>query len=68
MVEGPADVILKIEAETQKAMAEASAVILDGFRLSSNVEIIRWPDRYLDEFRQVKRSARDDPSTHSGDG
>ncbi len=31
-----------------KAMAEASAVILDGFRLRSDARIVRWPDRYMD--------------------
>ena len=35
-------------AETQAAMAEASAVILDGFRLRSEAKIARWPDRYMD--------------------
>ncbi|MFO0892581.1 MAG: DNA polymerase, partial [Isosphaeraceae bacterium] len=36
-------------AEIQSAMAEASAVILDGFRLRSDAKIIRWPDRYMDD-------------------
>ena len=36
-------------AETQEAMAEASAVILDGFRLRSDARIVRWPDRYMDD-------------------
>ena len=49
MVEGPADAIDAIVAETQAAMAEASAVILDGFRLRSDAKIVRWPDRYMDE-------------------
>src|SRR5271166_3812359 len=39
MVEGPADSIDAIVAETQTAMAEASAVILDGFRLRSDAKI-----------------------------
>jgi hypothetical protein len=29
-------------------MAEASAVVLDGFRLRSDASIVRWPDRYMD--------------------
>jgi len=49
MVEGPADSIDAIVAETQTAMAEASAVILDGFRLRSDAKIVRWPKRYMDE-------------------
>jgi hypothetical protein len=35
--------------EFQVAMAQASAVILDGFRLRSDAKIIRWPDRYMDD-------------------
>jgi DNA polymerase I-like protein with 3'-5' exonuclease and polymerase domains len=34
---------------TQEAMADASVTVLDGFRLSTDVEIVRWPDRYTDE-------------------
>ena len=34
---------------TQEAMADASMTVLDGFRLSTDVEIVRWPDRYTDE-------------------
>ena len=29
-------------------MADASAVILDAFRLRSDAKIVRWPDRYMD--------------------
>jgi hypothetical protein len=49
MVDGPASAIDEIVAETQAAMAEASAIILDGFRLRSDAKIVRWPDRYVDE-------------------
>ena len=48
MIEGPADAIEDIVARTQEAMAEASAVVLDGFRLRSDASIVRWPDRYMD--------------------
>ena len=48
MVEGPADAIDEVVARTQEAMAEASAVVLAGFRLRSDVRIVRWPDRYMD--------------------
>jgi hypothetical protein len=30
-------------------MAEASAVVLAGFRLRSDAKIVRWPDRYMDD-------------------
>ena len=43
LVEGPEWEIDDAVAETQEAMAEASAVILDGFRLRSDAKIVRWP-------------------------
>ncbi|MFO0957088.1 MAG: DNA polymerase [Isosphaeraceae bacterium] len=49
MVEGPADSIEETVARTQEAMSEASAVVLDGFRLRSDAKIVRWPERYMDE-------------------
>jgi hypothetical protein len=30
-------------------MAEASAVILDGFRLRYDAKIVGWPERYMDD-------------------
>ncbi len=35
-------------AETQQAMEEASAYVLGGFRLRSDVKIVTYPDRYED--------------------
>jgi hypothetical protein len=52
MVESPADAIDEIVARTQEAMAEASAIVLDGFWLRSDAKIARWPDRYMDERRR----------------
>ena len=49
MVEGPADAIDEVVARTQEAMAEASEIVLAGFRLRSDAKIVRWPDRYMDE-------------------
>ena len=49
LVEGLEWEIEDAVAETREAMAEASAVILDGFRLRSDAKIIRWPDRYMDD-------------------
>jgi hypothetical protein len=49
MVEGPVDAIDDVVARTQAAMAEASAVVLAGFRLRSDARIVRWPDRYMDD-------------------
>jgi hypothetical protein len=41
MVESPADAIDEIVARTQEAMAEASAIVLDGFWLRSDAKIAR---------------------------
>jgi DNA polymerase I len=49
LIEAP---LLDIEAavETaQKAMVEASSIVLDGFELRSEAKIFRYPDRYEDE-------------------
>ena len=49
IVESPEWDIEDAVAETREAMAEASAVILDGFRLRSDAKIVRWPERYMDD-------------------
>ena len=49
LVEGPAESIDDIVTQTQLAMAEASAGVLSGFRLRSEVRVVRWPERYMDE-------------------
>jgi DNA polymerase I-like protein with 3'-5' exonuclease and polymerase domains len=49
MVEGPANSIDEIVARTQEAMAEASEIVLAGFRLRSDARIVRWPDSYMDD-------------------
>ncbi len=49
LVEGRLDLIDQVVADTQAAMAEASRVILDGFELRTDAEIVRWPDRYMDK-------------------
>jgi hypothetical protein len=36
-------------AETQRLMAEASSIVLDGFALRSDVRCVRYPDRLGDE-------------------
>ncbi len=47
MVKASADAIGEVVARTQEAMAEASEIILGGFRLRSDANIVRWPDRYM---------------------
>ena len=33
----------------QAAMAEASELVLDGFRVDTDAKVVRYPDRYMDE-------------------
>jgi hypothetical protein len=49
MIEAPEWEIEDAVADTEEAMAQASEVILEGFRLRSDASIVRWPDRYMDE-------------------
>jgi DNA polymerase I len=39
-------------SETQDTMAEASAIILGGFKLNTDADVVRHPDRYKDEGGQ----------------
>jgi DNA polymerase I len=36
-------------ARMQEAMAEASRIVLNGFELGTDAQIVRYPDRYMDE-------------------
>jgi len=49
LIEAPLDDLDATVEATQQAMSEASAVVLDGFRLRSDAKIVRYPDRYEDE-------------------
>ena len=40
-------------ARMQEAMAEASRIVLNGFELGTDVHIVRYPDRYMDERGRV---------------
>ncbi len=49
LVEAPLDTLDDSVKETQAAMAEASGDILDGFRLRTDAEVFRYPNRFRDE-------------------
>ena len=49
LIEAPVEEIQSEVLKTQKAMADASAIILDGFELRTDVDVIKWPDRFEDE-------------------
>jgi hypothetical protein len=48
LVEGPIDEIGDVVDRTQTAMRDASEIVLDGFALRTDAEIVRYPDRYSD--------------------
>jgi hypothetical protein len=49
LIEAPiVDIDLAV-TRTQRLMAQASAAVLGGFRLQSDVKIVKYPDRYVDE-------------------
>ena len=49
LIQAPLYLIDKAALDTQQAMEEASELILKGFRLKTDTEVVRWPDRYFDE-------------------
>jgi hypothetical protein len=49
LIEAPLDHLEKAIKETQAILSEASAIVLNGFRLTTDVDVIRYPDRYVDE-------------------
>jgi DNA polymerase-1 len=48
LIEAPLDRLDAMVAAAQAAMADASATVLGGFRLRSDVTVVRYPDRYQD--------------------
>jgi DNA polymerase-1 len=49
LMEGPVSSIEEVVSATEAAMAEASEVVLDGCRLRTEVKVVMWPDRYMDD-------------------
>ena len=49
LIQMPIDQISEAVALGQEAMSDASAVILDGFRLRSDVKVVQSPERYVDD-------------------
>lgn len=52
LVEAPVEEIRAVAATTQQAMAEASALVLGGFSLRTESNIIAYPDRFQDRRGQ----------------
>lgn len=49
LVEAPIDRIDHTVAVMQQAMAESSGVVLGGFELRTDVDVVRYPERYSDK-------------------
>ena len=48
LLEAPLTDLDEVVAAMQRAMAEASAVVLDGFSLRTEARVFRYPARYRD--------------------
>jgi DNA polymerase I-like protein with 3'-5' exonuclease and polymerase domains len=48
LLAAPLDRLDEDVARLRACMAEASRVVLDGFEIRTDVETVRWPDRYMD--------------------
>lgn len=49
LIEAPLGTLDATVAHTQSVMRQASADILDGFELRSDIKVIHYPDRYMDK-------------------
>ena len=49
LIQAPLNLIDKAALDTQQAMEEASELILEGFRLKTDTEFVRWPDSFCDK-------------------
>lgn len=49
LIEAPLDKLDAAIETTQSLMQQASSIVLDGFELGSDVKVVRFPDRYMDE-------------------
>ena len=49
LVEGPSVEIDDVVTATRECMRRASEIVLDGFGLDTDAEVIRYPERYSDE-------------------
>lgn len=49
LIEAPLEELDAAIETTQMLMRQASSIVLDGFELGSDVKVVRYPDRYMDE-------------------
>jgi hypothetical protein len=48
LLEAPLNSLDADIAKLQTIMGEASRIVLDGFEVRTDIEVVRWPDRYMD--------------------
>jgi hypothetical protein len=53
LIEGPASEIEDAVTVTRKAMSEASAAVLGGMQIATDVKVVSYPDRYSDPRGEV---------------
>jgi hypothetical protein len=53
LIEAPTTELDRAVTTTQKAMAEASAAVLDGMQIATDVKVVRHPGRYSDPRGEV---------------
>jgi DNA polymerase-1 len=58
LIEAPLDMLEEHVRITQEAMEEASAIVLNGFRLRSETRLILYPKRYLDKRKATDNRAK----------
>jgi DNA polymerase-1 len=49
LISAPLDRLEADVGRMQEAMREASRIVLNGFELGADAQIVRYPDRYMDE-------------------
>lgn len=53
LLEAPLDCLEEDIIQLRNLMAEASRIVLSGFEVRTDVDIVRYPDRYMDERGKV---------------
>lgn len=49
LIEGPVDEIDEIVAKARALMGKASRIVLDGFEIRTDVQVVRYPDAFFDK-------------------
>ncbi len=72
LIEGPAEAMDEVVATSRELLGEASRVVLDGFEITTDVEVFSHPQRYVDVrgvamWHNVTQALREvEPFSHAG--